>query len=192
MGLKGDFDEVAKFWRQSSWQIKAYLGLSAFLASGSIASLSETVFRWKGFISDAVLFYQTYIADRLQGLLNLLMFHVPVGFSHYLILTAVYMGANLRVSTFALPGAKAQSVALRAIADYCGVAIGISVLLHFKAQELDGEGALGLFIGSALGASFSYWRVGGAARILWFASLLGPFAIVGLVAAVANGLARTS
>jgi hypothetical protein len=192
MGLKGDFDEVAKVWRQSSWQIKSYLALSAFLASGSIASLSETVFRWKGFVSDAVLFYQTYIAGQIEGLLKLLVVHVPSGLSHFLILTAIYLGANLRVSTFALPGAKARSVALRAIADYAGVAIGISALLHFTARELDGEGALGLFIGSAFAASFSYWRVGGAARILWFASLLGPFAIVGLVAAVTSGLARTS
>jgi hypothetical protein len=192
MGLNGDFHEVAKVWRQSSWQIRTYLALSAFLASGSIASLSETVFRWKGFVSDAGFFYQTYIAGQLQQLLKLLVVHVPNGLSHFLILTAIYLGANLRVSTFALPGAKARSVALRATADYVGVAIGITALLHFSARELEGEGALGLFIGSAFAASFSYWRVGGAARILWFASLLSPFAIVGLAAAVTSGLARTS
>jgi hypothetical protein len=129
MGLKGDFYEVAIIWRQSSWQIRGYLALSAFLATGSIASLSETVFRWKGFVSDAVLFYQTYIAGPLEHLLRLMVVNAPSGLSNLLILTGIYLAANLRVSTFALPGARARSVALRAIADYVGVAIGISALL---------------------------------------------------------------
>lgn len=192
MGLKGDFHEVARVWRQSSWQIKTYLALSAFLASGSIASLSETIFRWKGFVSDAVSFYQTYIAGQLQWLLERLFVHVPDGLSHLLILTAIYLGANLRVAKFALPSAEARSVALNAMTNYVGAAIGIAALFHSTARELEGDGALGLFLGSAFATSFAYWRVGGAARILWFVSLLAPFVIVGLAAAVMSGLVRTS
>jgi hypothetical protein len=191
MGLKGDLHEVATVWKQSSWRIKVYLALSVFLASGSIASLSETVFRWKGFINDAVAFYKKYVADQLQELLELVLTRVPEGLSHFLILSTIYFAANLRVANFALPGARARSVAASATINYIGTALGIGIIFYFTHRQTDGDGAIGLFIGSAFGASVSYWRVGGAARVLWFASLIGPFALVGIAAAVSSGLLRT-
>jgi hypothetical protein len=66
MGLKADLDEVRLAWPGYPWRLKIWLVLSAFLASASIASLSETVVKWKGFILDAVMFYQTWIADPFQ------------------------------------------------------------------------------------------------------------------------------
>ena len=86
MGLKGDLQEVATVWEKSSWRVKAYLLLSAFLASGSIASLSDTVLRWKGFLRDALLFYQAYISDQLLRVLQFVFptIHVPAGVSHFL------------------------------------------------------------------------------------------------------------
>lgn len=190
MGLKGDLHEVATVWSQSSWRVKAYLALSAFLASGSIASLSETVFRWKGFVSDAVSFYQTYISDQLLRLLQFGFTYVPRGASHLLILSALYLGANLRVAHFALPASRAQSVAMRATSSYIGSTIALLVGNHYVGRDLDGESALGLFLGGALCASASYWRAGGAARILWFAQLLGPFIFIGLAAAIVSGWGR--
>jgi hypothetical protein len=190
MGLKADFQEVATVWNQSSWRVRIYLALSAFLASGSIASLSETVFRWKGFMADAVLFYQTYISGPLHRVLVLFFAHVPEGVSHLLILSALYLGASLRVAYFALPSTKTRLVARRSVTGYVGAAIAVFIVGHYTGRELDGMSALGFFLGSALAASFSYWRAGGAARILWFVHLLGPFVIIGLAAAFASGLAR--
>lgn len=194
MGLKGDLQEVATVWKQSSWRVRAYLALSAFLASGSIASLSETVFRWKGFVRDALSFYQAYVSDQLLRVLQFVFatVHVPEGVSHLLILSALYLGANLRVAIFAVPAARSRAVASRATSSYLGAMIAMLIGMNFTGKELDGESALGLFLGSALCTSVSYWFVGGAAQILWLAYLLGPFAFVGLVAAVSSGLVRVS
>jgi hypothetical protein len=190
MGLKGDLHEVATVWNQSSWRVKIYLALSAFLASGSIASLSDTVFRWKGFVSDALSFYQTHISDQLLWVLQFGFRHVPRGASDLLILSALYVSANLRVAYFSLPGSQTRSVARRAISTYIGSIIALLVGNYSAGRGLDGESALGLFIGGALCASVSYWRARGAVRILWFSYLLGPFIIVGLIAAFVSGWGR--
>lgn len=192
MGLQDDFYEFVRVWQSSSWKMKAYLLLTAFLASGSIATLSETVFHWKGFVNDAIFFYQIYIADQIQNLLKL-FFNAPSGLSHFLILTGIYLGANLRVSRLTLPETKAHSVALHAVTSYVGVATAMTIFLHFSDRmSLNSEFSLGLFAGSAFSASFSYWRAGGAARILWLTTLLSPFVIVGLAAAITSGLSRTT
>jgi hypothetical protein len=194
MGLRGDLHEVTSVWKHSSWRVKAYLALSAFLASGSIASLSDTVFRWKGFIRDALSFYQTYISDQLLRLLKLFFptAHIPAGVSHLIILSALYLGANLRVAVFAVPEARSREVALRATSSYLGAMIAVLIGMIYTGKELNEDSAFGLFLGSAFAASVSYFLVGGAARILWFAYLLGPFALVGLVAAVSSGLVRVA
>lgn len=194
MGLKGDLQEVATVWEKSSWRVKAYLLLSAFLASGSIASLSDTVFRWKGFFRDALSFYQAYVSDQLLRALQFVFqtIQVPAGVSHLLILSALYLGANLRVAVFSVPAAKSRTVASRSTSSYLGATIAMLIGMSFTAKELSGESALGLFLGSALAASVSYWFVGGAARILWFAYLLGPLFFIGVVAAISNGLVRVA
>jgi hypothetical protein len=194
MGLKGDLQEVATVWEKSSWRVKTYLLLSAFLASGSIASLSDTVFRWRGFIRDALFFYQTYVSDQLLRVLHFLFpaVQVPSGVPHLLILSALYLGANLRVAAFSVPAAKSLAIASRSTAGYLGVMIAMFIGMIFTDLKLNGENAWGLFLGSAFGASVSYWLVGGAARILWFAYLLGPFSLVGIVAAVSSGLVRVA
>jgi hypothetical protein len=78
MGLKADFDEVHMVWKTYPWRLKVWLGLSLFLASGSIASLSETVFRWKSFFLEAMSFYRAWISTPLASLLSdLFAFKVP-------------------------------------------------------------------------------------------------------------------
>ncbi len=194
MGLKGDLHEVATVWERSSWRVKAYLLLSAFLASGSIASLSDTVFRWKGFLREALSFYQAYFSDQLLHALQFLFptIHIPAGVSHLLILSALYLGANLRVAVFSGPAAKSRALASRATSSYAGATIAMVIGMSFTGKVLTGESALGLFLGSAFAASVSYWLNGGAARILWFAYLLGPLFFIGVAAAISSGLARVA
>ncbi len=192
MGLKGDFSEVEAIWSRSPWRVRAFLGLSLFLASGSIASLSDTVFRWKGFVSDAVAFYQNYISGQLLNLLHMCFAQVPGGVPHLLILSALYLAANFRVAYFALPTSRTRLLAAQVTGHYIGVTAALLYGTHNVGRELEGGSALGLFVGSALCASFSYWRVGGAARILWFANLLVPFFIVGIAAAFASGWGRAA
>ena len=110
--------------------------------------------------------------------------------SHFLILSALYLGANLRVAVFSVPAAKSRVVASRATSSYLGAMIAMLIGMSLSGNELSSDSASGLFLGSALAASVSYWFVGGAARILWFAYLLGPLFLIGVVAAISSGLLR--
>lgn len=192
MGLKGDLQEVAAAWPKYSWRLRAFLVLSIVLASSSVATLSDTVFRWKGFIKDALSFYQEFIADQLLRLITVVLpnIQVPPGVPHLLILSALYLGANLRVAAFSVPNSRSRSIASRATGSYIGAAIGSLIVMQFLEQSLSAKGSLGLFVGSAFAVSVWYFRIGGAAKILWFVHLTAPFVIVGLLAAVNNGLVR--
>lgn len=192
MGLKGDVHEVSTIWKQSSWRIRIWLALSLFLASGSIASLSDTVFRWKGFINESVTFYQVHISGKLSRLLQIPFASMAQGISDLIILSLLLIGANVRIAFFALPNSTVREVARRTISSYIGSMIALLAGNYYVGREMDGSAALGLFIGSALCASASYWRAGGAARILWFSNLLGPFIVVALAAAFVSGWQRTN
>jgi len=193
MGLKGDLQEVTTIWEQSTWRVKALLALSVFLASGSIASLSDTVFRWKGFVADAVALYERYVSGQLHQALQLLFsgVEIPTGVSHLLILSALYIGANFRVAVFASPASKSRRIAYNSMADYVGSTLGLLLGMHYAGGVLEEGVAFGIFVSSAALSSIRYWRAGGASRILWFAWLLGPFVLTGLVAAVTAGWNRT-
>ena len=69
-------DEIKKYWKQSPTWAKIYLGVSTFVASGSIASLSDTVFAWKGFILDGIELYRK-IVNPLKGLIDF-VFHAQL------------------------------------------------------------------------------------------------------------------
>ena len=192
MGLKGDWNEAASIWSKSPWRVRILLGASVFLASNSIATLSDTVFRWKGFIKDALSFYQQYFTVPLWSLIHgwLPSLFVPPGVPHFIILSALYIGSNLRIVYFSMPGSKPRRLATQSLTSYIGSSIALLSAMYYSEKLLDGGEALGLFIGSAAGASVSYIRSGGAARILWFVWLLLPFVVIGLAAAVNSGLIR--
>lgn len=192
MGLKGDFDEVRRAWPTYPWRLRVYLIFSAVLASNSIATLSDTVFRWKAFIKDALSFYQNFVAAPLYYALASLFPRtlVPPGLPHFLILSALYLGANLRVAAFSQPSSRARVIALHAATSYIGACLALSIGLHLTGRALDAESSLGLFIGSGLCASVSYLAIGGAARVLWFVHLGAPFAATALLAAINSGLVR--
>ena len=67
MGLKGDITEVSHVWHRAPWRVRVALVLSLFLASTSLASLSETVAKWKGFILTGVVFYQQHFRHPIHG-----------------------------------------------------------------------------------------------------------------------------
>lgn len=71
MGLKGDIEEVKSAWSKSPWWVRGWLSLSAYLAVSSIASLAETVVKWKGFIQDSINFYRTWINLPLRHVLRI-------------------------------------------------------------------------------------------------------------------------
>jgi hypothetical protein len=192
MGLKGDIDEVGRAWPAYSWRMRLWLVLSVLLASNSIATLSDTIFRWKAFIKETLQYYEILIASPLRNaILSLLPgTQIPPGVPHFIVLSTLYLGASIRVALYALPRSRARTAALQAVTGYVGSCVALLLIWRWEGQVLDLETSLGLFIGSAACASVSFARIGGAARLLWFVYLAAPFAIVGVAAAVNSGLMR--
>lgn len=60
MGFHSDYEEVVLVFHKVGPLQKVLLALSFFTSVSAIASLSETIFKWKGFILDAVAVYQDY------------------------------------------------------------------------------------------------------------------------------------
>jgi len=190
MGLKGDTDEVIRVWRGYPWRLKAWLLLSLFLASGSIASLSEVVFKWKLFFLDAVTFYRNTVSAPIQRALEeLLHLRLPPQYGECLLLFLLLFGANLRLVFHGSPTSKSNILAF-------GVCLSLPILF-FVAPILDARPPTLLSTLITLGSvaalqTFLYFRLGGAARILWFVYLLGPPLFVAFAGAINAGLQRVA
>jgi len=66
MGLAGDINEAKKLWNESSPLFRVVIVISTFLAISSIASMSDVIFHWKGFISDGLQFYNSWAIEPLK------------------------------------------------------------------------------------------------------------------------------
>ena len=58
MGIKDDFEGLTQTWKTLSAPIKVFLAANFLVSSLSIASISDSIFKFKGFIKAAVEFYQ--------------------------------------------------------------------------------------------------------------------------------------
>lgn len=72
MSIASDIEEAKNLWKTSSWFTKIFIVLTVFLSTSSIASLSDIVFEWKGFILDAIKFYRSWIAEPVRSIAQLL------------------------------------------------------------------------------------------------------------------------
>lgn len=78
MGLQGDIHEIKLAWSKSSWGFRGWLCLSGYLGISSIASLADTVIKWKGFVLDAITFYRTWVGFPIKNLLLSLNMHLSI------------------------------------------------------------------------------------------------------------------
>lgn len=97
MGLLGDIDEVKLFWKTASLPTKIVLVVSTFLALSSITSLSEAIFKWKGFISDGLEFYYLYVSKPVRELLSFFGLIVTETKADYAILIILFYSGWFRV-----------------------------------------------------------------------------------------------
>jgi hypothetical protein len=194
MGLKADFEEVRLAWPSYPWRLKIWLILSAFLASGAIASISETIIKWKGFVLDAVMFYQTWIALPLQqGLKALLPFPMPATHPHYLLLAAILTSANLRVIWLQYSPISLWS---NKFIGALGPAFSVLWITIFAIMFSEIQQTIAM-VGFAIlplnyiqfGRTFVIDRAG-AVRLIWLVYVATPFCAVALLAAVNAGLRK--
>lgn len=66
MGPLGDIQEAKSFFPKASLITKLIVILATFLSISSIASLSNVIFSWKGFILDGINFYKHWVTDPLK------------------------------------------------------------------------------------------------------------------------------
>jgi len=185
MGLYNDFHEVFAKWSKCSWLLKLWLALSLFLASGSIASLSDTVFKWKGFVLDGISFYRRFITAPIEHWLStVLNTHLPINFGDVVALTVLVQASFLRVyiSRWGL-----------SLIVFVPPIIWTILLIDFGLNQHTKYAGLIMALALLFGfvsTFYVFWRIGGAARIAAIAYYLGPFLLVGLFGAISSGLFR--
>lgn len=189
MGLKADIDEVAKVWRQSPWRVRLFLALSLLLASSSIASLSETIFKWRGFLLDGLTFYRHYITGpTIEFAQQVFHYDFPTGFADFLVVTALISTATIRVIMF---NVRQRSMAI--IYAYEVVA-GNFLYLFLIARHRNMMPPYPWIAGVmyALFILFVLFIARGATRILVVSYLSIPPIAVVLLAAISAGISRAA
>lgn len=70
MGLIAEIEEIKKHWRDGSTTTKVLICFSTFMTFSSLASLSDTIVKWKGFILDGINFYRTWVSLPLINIIQ--------------------------------------------------------------------------------------------------------------------------
>lgn len=173
-------------WPKWPWRLKIFLVLSLFLASGSVASLSETIIKWKGFILDAVLFYKTYYNDPLNWLFfQIFSIQPPKYYFDTVTMVVLCVSANIRVIIYSRwPRFSVRDVTWELV-----------FLLYVVLAELFPHDSLGLTgliapVSVYVLMLISYFTRRGAERILGIAFLCLPFCAVGILGAINAGLTK--
>ena len=96
MILINEIKEAKTVWKNASLLLRAYIVLSVFLVSGSIASLADIVFAWKGFILDGIELYNSIINIPFINLLNLFDIKITKINANSMIMFLILFGALIR------------------------------------------------------------------------------------------------
>ncbi len=100
MKWKKEFEELKDLWSKSSWFIRILLIFSFFLSVSSIASLSDKIFAWKGFILDGVTFYRSAIRSKIISLFDWLNLSILEGYEDIFVIYMLIGGAVVRYLRF--------------------------------------------------------------------------------------------
>lgn len=189
MGLKADIEEVTQFWGRSPWRVKVFLSLSFFLSTSSIASLSEAVFKWKGFFLDALAFYRLYVSGPVGlQVQHLLSYPLPPTFIDHSIILALFFSSMIRVMLYRQKTMSGKvNYTLIFLICYFGILHSLAHERHIAPTALQMSPAWTFFPAVLLWLVFS---LKGAERLLAIAYLLGPPFAVGLLGAISAGLNR--
>ena len=97
MGMYEDIKGAKDLWRESTTATKVVLAISAIFAFSPIASLSDTVFEWKGFIKDGVEFYNGTVPVYFQKAINNLGGNISKSWANYYLIATLYLAGQLRI-----------------------------------------------------------------------------------------------
>lgn len=185
MGLKADVEEVTRHWKRSPWRVKVFLAFALFLSTSSLASLSETVIRWKGFVFDALAFYKEWVSHPSAEFLSRLFGRqLPPGFIDSAVLYGLFFSALTRALLLrnSSPIGHVSNVAFMG-----SVYAGMLYLVFNVKAEPHNTTVLVLY---PLFVFAAYITTKGAERVLAVAYMVIPALSVGIVAAISAGLTR--
>ncbi|HUK99236.1 MAG TPA: hypothetical protein VLX29_00090 [Nitrospirota bacterium] len=97
MGLKSDIDELKAVWSKSPWWFRIVIAMSILGNCSAIASLADTVGKWKGFFAEAVHFYRLYIGAPIRTCLKPFGIHLTSDATDVLVVILLLFGTCLRV-----------------------------------------------------------------------------------------------
>lgn len=185
MGLKSDIDEVTQHWSRSPWRVKVFLLIALFISTSSLASLSEAVFKWRGFILDALAFYKIFVSQPLaQAATRIFEVPLPPQFIDGAVLLGLFHAALIRALLL-----RPTSFGKR-LSDIGAFSTTYVAMLYIMANQPQkpNDSSVWLLYPAFLLAAYVLTR--GAERILAVAYMLIPVLAVALLAAVSAGLGR--
>ncbi|MBH0026424.1 hypothetical protein I6F53_05450 [Pseudoalteromonas sp. SWN29] len=97
MGLKGDYEELISSYRNVSLPSRLFLIVFFFISISSIASLADTIFKWKGFIADLLLFYQNFVVTPIITITSKIGFNYSDNEIHACILLTITINIGMRL-----------------------------------------------------------------------------------------------
>ncbi|GGZ83204.1 hypothetical protein [Paraglaciecola chathamensis] len=96
MGILSDAEELAKAFPKASWPTKIIM-LSGFFGSiTSLASISESVYKWKGFVANYLNLYVEYVKNPFISIVSHLPLYIPPYTLDYFILSVCTVLAMYR------------------------------------------------------------------------------------------------
>jgi len=187
MSLHGDLEEVKKLWPSLSLPTKILLGSSLVVSILSVTSLADRVFELKGFISDAAHLYQELLSPAFIFLVSKVGLTLSPIKADALLLFLLISGALIR----------AQFLYNR---DIVVIDVFSCIFLVWFTYSISDHAVFGVIYGyfglicfmSALPLAVKTMRDSKAllSYRLAFATIVGMGLLVGVIAAISEGLAR--
>lgn len=185
MGLKSDVDEVTSYWSRAPWRVRIVLVLVLFLSSTSLASLSESVIKWKGFLLDALTFYRAHVLRPLTEVAQSLVGHpLSTTFLDNAVLYGLFFAALTRALLLR------NSSKLRKAGDVVFMGAIYAAMLWNLSGLRDNPGETSIWALYPLFLFCAYFITKGAERLLAMVYMLTPVLFVGVLAAVSLGLSK--
>ena len=132
MWLKDDLEQVKQSWKRSPWWIRLWMLMSLFFAISSLASMSEAVADWKGFILDGVKFYQGFVSSPLQEFAAKRGMDFDRAFWDFLILLNTFAWILCRAEIISNKDENKRQGTLLLLSYLCGVLILNASLIYQK------------------------------------------------------------
>lgn len=185
MGLKADLEEVTGYWARSPWRVRVFLAIALFLSATSLASISEAVFKWKGFILEALDFYRQFIAGPIGSFVTTVTgLAVTPQWIDSAVLLGLFLGALARVTPFR------HRTTIARLVDYAVYAGAYLMMLALLLLESPSSTQYSVWLFYPAFVLAAYLLTKGATRILAMSFMLFPVLLVGVLAGVNTGLSK--